>query len=349
MKLTLIDNIKKISITKKEDKLSFFVLILSLLHVKQLNLLHYNSTSGPDFPKYFVYLEYNNFVLNLTSREQGVFYYYLHSWNFSRFKKFLDQENFFMYLDKSIQEVNFGLFIISLIGFYKLLKLYNFKSYLIFYTLIFFNYFPLSIAMRLSFKPEILALACLPWIIYFLENYRKTKNYKCIIFLIPFLVIAISSKGSVLGAFGIFFTLFYGFYLARNISKKLFLCFFVFLLLTTLIAFEDYESNGYNLLQVEHDSKYNNKAKTSFIYYVDVERLIKSPIKFNHSNSLISLTLLDTFGDYFSLFWEEDSNAFQNFRGDFIKVEVTEFIGFPKINFEINRLHFLFKMKQTYT
>ena len=177
-------------------------------------------------------------------------------------------------------------------------------------------------------------MACLPWIIYFLENYRKTKNYKCIIFLIPFLVIAISSKGSVLGAFGIFFTLFYGFYLARNISKKLFLCFFVFLLLTTLIAFEDYESNGYNLLQVEHDSKYNNKAKTSFIYYVDVERLIKSPIKFNHSNSLISLTLLDTFGDYFSLFWEEDSNAFQNFRGDFIKVEVTEFIGFPKINFE---------------
>ena len=43
MKLTLIDNIKKISITKK-NKLSFFVLILSLLHVKQLNLLHYNST-----------------------------------------------------------------------------------------------------------------------------------------------------------------------------------------------------------------------------------------------------------------------------------------------------------------
>ena len=97
--------------------LTFLTFIFSLFFTKEINFLHYNTTSGPDFEKYFKYLEYNSFLLDKTGREQGVFYYYLNSWNFYRYNNEINETNFFYYLDKSIQEVNFFLFIFSLLGF----------------------------------------------------------------------------------------------------------------------------------------------------------------------------------------------------------------------------------------
>ena len=61
-------------------------------------------------------------------------------------------------------------------------------------------------------------------------------------------------------------------------------------------------------------------------------RLIKSPIKFNHSNSFISLTLLDIFGDYFDLYWNEDSNLYSKHRKEVFLFEESSGIGIPSIN-----------------
>ena len=325
--------------------LTFLTFIFSLFFTKEINFLHYNTTSGPDFEKYFKYLEYNFFLIDKTGREQGVFYYYLNSWNFYRYNNEINDTNFFYYLDKSIQEVNFFLFIFSLLGFYLLLKLFGFKKNDILITLIAFSFFPLGIALRIVLKPEILALSFLPWIILCLEFYKKTKKYRYLYLSLPFLVISIYSKGSVLAVFGLFFLFFYSLPLLRGNIKKILLVFITFILLFSALAIEDYESNGSNILEVVHDEKYNNKAKTNFLYYVDVPRLIKSPIKFNHSNSFISLTLLDIFGDYFDLYWNEDSNLYSKHRKEVFLFEESSGIGIPSINLKEKNLTFYVQNK----
>ena len=330
-----------VEIAKKQYKriLSLLGLVASLIFTKELNFLHYNSTSGPDFDKYFVYLEHNSFLLDQTGREQGMLYYYLNSWNFYRYKNQINSDNFFYYLDKSIQELNFSLFIFSLIGFYFLLNYFGFKKNDILLAFVMLNFFPLGIALRIVFKPEILALSFLPWIILCIELYKKSNKYKYLFLLLPFTV-ALFTKGSVLGSFGLFFLFFYSLPILKGDKKKIFLLFISFILIASFIAFEDYESNGSNLLQVEHDEKYNNQADTNFIYYVDVPYLIKSPIKFDHANSFISLTLLDTFGDYFDLYWNEDSNLYRKYRKDIFLFEESSGIGIPKINLKEKSLTF---------
>ena len=52
--------------------------------------------------------------------------------------------------------------------------------------------------MRLVFKPEILAFALLPWIIYLLEKYLESKNIQNLIVCIPMIVSIIALKGNVL-------------------------------------------------------------------------------------------------------------------------------------------------------
>ena len=109
-----------LEIAKRQYKeiISFFTLVVSTIFTKELTFLHYNTTSGPDFDKYFVYLEQNSYLFDITGREQGIFYYYLNSLNFYRYNEVITSDNFFYYLDKSIQELNFMLFVFSLIGFY---------------------------------------------------------------------------------------------------------------------------------------------------------------------------------------------------------------------------------------
>ena len=325
--------------------LTFLAFIISLIFTKEINFLHYNTTSGPDFEKYFKYLEYNSFLLDKTGREQGIFYYYLNSWNFFRYNNEINDTNFFYYLDKSIQEVNFFLFVFSLLGFYFLLKLFGFKKNDILISLIALSFFPLGIALRIVLKPEILALSFLPWIILCLELYKKTNKYRYLYLPLPFLVVSIYSKGSVLAVFGLFFLFFYSLPLLRGNIKKISLVFITFILLFSILAIEDYESNGSNVLEVVHDEKYNNKAKTNFIYYVDVPRLIKSPIKFDHSNSFISLTLLDTFGDYFDLYWNDDSNLYSKYKKEVFLFEESSDIGIPTVNLEEKNLTFYVQKK----
>ena len=45
--------------------------------------------------------------------------------------------------------------------------------------------------------------------------------------------------------------------------------------------------------------KYNNKAPVKIMYSLDLENLIFYPYKNVHNESGLSITFLDTFGDYF--------------------------------------------------
>ena len=55
----------------------FLIFLVSLLYIKELNYLYFDSTQSADFGKYFSYFEYYFNVANETFREQGTFYYYL--------------------------------------------------------------------------------------------------------------------------------------------------------------------------------------------------------------------------------------------------------------------------------
>lgn len=322
----------------------FIFFIASLYLIKETSFLFYNSTDSPDFDVYSIYFEYMFNSLDKTGREQGLFYYYFQSWyfyfNYSDFSNF----NFYTLLHKSIQEVNFTLYIFGLAGFYLLLKKYTFKTSAILSSFIFVNFLPISIAQRIIFKPEIVAYAFLPWLILSIENYKETNKVRFLIVGTPFLVLSIASKGSVLAMYGVFFLIFYGNLISKKTVKKLLPAVFLFIFLFGSLSYEDINSNGQNLIELESgatmDENYNYKAPLKTIYDINMYNLVASPIKYNHSGSFIGLTLLDTFGDYFDIYWDNDSSLFSKNRRDFINIKESKIIMGPEFDSETNTLTF---------
>ena len=107
----MIQNINKAKINLKENKATTLLttmLFLSLFWLKEINFLFYDTLESPDIDKYEVYLEhfFNNIV---TNKEHGLMYYYLQSLNYSIF--YSEFNNFELYIHKSIQQVNFYLFL----------------------------------------------------------------------------------------------------------------------------------------------------------------------------------------------------------------------------------------------
>ena len=199
--------------------IEIFFLIFSIYLIKELNFIFYNSVDSPDFDTYSVYFEYMFNNLNSSGREQGLLYYYLNSWSFYLQNNLSVDSNLLTLLHKSIQQFNFYLFALGIFGIYRLLKFYNFSSSSILYTLIALNLLPLSISMRIVFKPEIITFALLPWIIYLFENFIISKNVKLVYLSIPLIVTVLTSKGNM-AIMLIFTLLFFYFKVLFLISKK---------------------------------------------------------------------------------------------------------------------------------
>ena len=84
----------------KENKLYIFfvtIYIFSLLFVKEMNFLFYNTTDSPDFNRYFRYLEYNVGIIDYTDSEQGFAYYDIQSIYFYLKNYDLNSINFFVF------------------------------------------------------------------------------------------------------------------------------------------------------------------------------------------------------------------------------------------------------------
>ena len=263
-------------------------------------------------------------------------YYYLNALNFNIF--YSDTANTLYVFHKSIQQVNFYIYLFGLLGYFNLFRFFNFSKISIYLTFIFINFFPPSISMRLVFKPEILAFALMPWIIYFIERYSKDKKIKNLIFCIPFLVSAITLKGNVLVILLIY--LFFSYY--KLIFKMRFKNFVLIILLffsaILMVTLENNSANGKSILDLQSgaslESKYNFKAPSSIIYKADLYELLSSPIKHRHADSFIAITLLETNGDYFDLYWDNDgSNYFKN-RKSLIEFRQSNEIKGPEFNSE---------------
>ena len=304
-------NFKNYLFKNKLESFYFLILLFSILWLKEISYLFYNTLESPDINKYFIYFDhfFNN---QTTNKEHGLMYYYLQSLNYSLF--YSDFQNFDLFIHKSIQQVNFYIFIFGLTGYFYLLRFFNFTLNVIYPTLLFINFFPPSISMRLVFKPEILAFALLPWIIYLLEKYLDSKDIKNLIFSIPLIVSIISIKGNVLVIISIYLFISY-FRIFINVPKKS----LIYLSLVVLISFitlslENNSANGKTILDIQSGSaieeNYNFKAPRSIVYKTDMYGLISSPIKHNHADSFIGITLLEISGDYFDLYWDNNATEF---------------------------------------
>ena len=304
-------NFKNYLFKSKLESFYFLILLFSILWLKEISYLFYNTLESPDINKYFIYFDhfFNN---QTTNKEHGLMYYYLQSLNYSIF--YSDFQNFDLFIHKSIQQVNFYIFIFGLTGYFYLLRFFNFTLNVIYPTLLFINFFPPSISMRLVFKPEILAFALLPWIIYLLEKYLDSKDIKNLIFSIPLIVSIISIKGNVLVIISIYLFISY-FRIFIKVPKKS----LIYLSLVVLISFitlslENNSANGKTILDIQSGSaieeNYNFKAPRSIVYKTDMYGLISSPIKHNHADSFIGITLLEISGDYFDLYWDNNATEF---------------------------------------
>jgi len=330
-----LSSVKKTFLNNKRETFIFIFLCLSIAWLKEINYLFYETLESPDYEKYSIYLDHF-FTGEQTDKEHGLMYYYLHSLNYSIF--YADLNNFNFNIHKSIQNMNYYIFLFGLLGYYLLLRFFKFSKETIFITFIFINFFPPSITMRLVLKPEILAFALLPWIVYLVEKYKQDKNILFLYLAVPLIVSAVTLKGNVLVIFCIYFLLTY-FHLLLELSVKnsilLFLTAFLSVLLLTL---ENNSSNGKNILDIQSGSAieeaYNYKAPKSIIYNVDFYKLVSDPNKHNHANSFIGITLLETTGDYFDLYWDNDSVSYFKNRKEVIKTIQSDEIIVPNFDME---------------
>ena len=330
-----LSSVKKIFFNNKREALLFIFLCLSIAWLKEINYLFYETLESPDYEKYSIYLDHF-FTGEQTDKEHGLMYYYLHSINYSIF--FADLNNYNLNIHKSIQNMNFYIFLFGLIGYYVLLRFFKFSKETIFITFIFINFFPPSITMRLVLKPEILAFALLPWIVYLVEKYKQDKNTMFLYLAIPLIVSAVTLKGNVLVIFGVYFLLSYFDLLFELSIKKGILLFLTVFLSVLLLTLENNSSNGKNILDIQSGSAieetYNYKAPKSIIYNVDLYELVSNPNKHNHANSFMGITLLETTGDYFDLYWDNDSVSYFKNRKEVIKTIQSDEIKVPNFDME---------------
>jgi hypothetical protein len=289
---------------------SLVILIFSFFITSNINYLFYNSLDSPDFTKYSVYFNYLFSDIDKTSREQGVLYYLVHSYNLFFNNSQINDTNASYLLNKHIQDVNNLFFLIGLIGIYKLLMSMGFKKKNVLYTLTLTNFLPISIATRIILKPEIIVFAFLPWVFYFIEQFFITKKNKFLYYAIPSLVICVTSKSSLAAMTFFFIFIVYFKKLSALDLKKIVIPILLFSMIFFAVSFENYNLNTLNIINFTPDEKYENIADIEMLWNLDFEELFNSPFKYMDSNSLSAFLFLDTFGDYFDIYWSNDSQYF---------------------------------------
>jgi hypothetical protein len=316
---------------KTREKFSFALFFFSTLGTFILGELYFASNQGADFGKYFSYIDFFFNNSETTNHGQGVLYYYLVALMVDIRSDLITNINFPSLLSSNIQIVNFLLYMFGILGFYKLLKSYQFKTETIFLTFAFINFFPTVLEMRLLMKPEILAFSVLPWIILSFDNYFKNFQIKYLITGLIYLSIILTLKGSIVAMVGLFLFLKYVNIIFLNVAK-LPLMIFSFSGLFTLIYLENYLVNGNHLLYYDaflYDN-YQYKASLNFLYHINKWDFYYFPIRNYHNNSLIGITLLEIFGDYFKLSFNSDANLtfydrLNFFQDDFFRSYAREY------------------------
>ncbi len=88
--------------------------------------------------------------------------------------------------------------------------------------------------------------------------------------------------------------------------------------------------NSVSLLSHQELDQYLFKAQISFLYNINFVELFTNPFRSQHANSLIGITLIDLFGDYFNRYWDHSRSLFLANRR-----ELFEFLPNPRRNISL--------------
>jgi len=331
------------------------VFFLFTLHFSnQLIYLFFDITESPDFTVYSSYFDYFFNNEKYIQREQGLAYYFISSSFLKFYNSYFEFYEINYLLNKSIYSSNNLIYSFGLLGYFNLLKFYKFSSKNIFIALSFLNFFPITFMLRMTLKPEILAFALIPWILLLFEKYFESQKVVNLLLSIPFLTILLTSKGSIFGISGIFLALYFFKNFQLSNKRSFFYLIIASLIFFSVTTYENQKSGASNIFDIssgvgesiEQDSeKYNNKASPSIIYKLNLFNLFTSPIDNVHKDSFIAITLLDSFGDYFKLYWNNNDSLFYKSRSELINVEITNDIKRPELG--SNNLLSIYVQKNT--
>lgn len=309
---------------------SFYV--LSSIFTFIIGLIFYDSTTGLDFGFYITSVNFFNGVSSNIYDPQGLLYFYIIAELTQLISSIIDLTLERILLNNVIQTFNFILFIVGLQGIKTFLISKGFKLNNIYIILATLCFFPPSLYLRFTMKPEILAFAIFPWLITSLEFYFENRKFYILIFSTSLFALSTTSKASIFGM--ILFCLLFLFYDQLINFKKNIVVVLSLIMSSLFIIIENYFTGKLWLFSKSLSPNnfsgslgfdaWNHRASLNFFLNIDYKNLIENPYNSYHFDSFVGITLLDTLSDYFGFFWNHK--------------EITNLIAFNRIEFTENFL-----------
>lgn len=321
---------------KKNIYIYLYIFLVNYL-VSVFLYLTYDIVLSPDFEKYLNYFYFYDQKILQTGLEQGNFYYYFNYFFGVVFNQFYEYITVNELLNISIHFTNSLIVFLGFIGLFKFLEIKKFNTLHILAAITVVTTSPPIIQLKLNFKPEILAFCILIWLIYLLEAYKFHQNNYFLVSFISLYSLLLALKISITvisSAFLIFYITFeHKHLIVKKNLKYLVITFLTF----SLLSVQNFLLNDKFITQVEHEEKYNNKASTEFFTNINSKDLINNPNRYFHKESFLSITLFDTFGDFFKLYWDSEYTELFLGRYNFFTIgDSNNYNQIPSINFDSN-------------
>ena len=311
----------------KTNSLLSVIFIFSLYISFAYGTLYYSSTLGPDFDYYKGYLDYFFGNKDTTNLEQGLIYFYFSSLFVSFKSEYINIMNYQEIVSHAIQLNNFLFYLLGLFGLFTFLKRKLFKTKIILIVLIILNFFPPLVELRLLFKSEIIIFPLLIWTINFLDEYLIVGEKKYLLFSILPLGIILTTKANTGLMTFIYFMIFYCIPIFKKNKNNFIYSFFILLALFIFLSYENFKANDLLIFQHNLPVGFNQKASLSFLYNIDLRSLFDNPFRHSQNNSYLGILILDTFNDYFTISWNDDSSIFYLDTVPLISIKLKPFLG----------------------
>ena len=311
------------SINKKfklHDKLVIAGLLTAVYISFVIFYLTYDIVESPDFEKYYRYFKYYSGEISNTDLDQGHFYFFFTYIVSILVSTLVPDISMNEILNISIHFANSVIYLIGIIGIYKLLIVKKFEKNITVLLLIVTTFLPASIILRITFKPELLVFSLICWVVFYIDKYSNSSKPKDALMVVILLSIIMTTKISTTLMVLTFLGLIIFFDYRNLLNRKNTKFFILFMILSTALFIENGQHNEKYLYQVTHIENYDNKAPLEFFTGMNYKDLKNNPDRYFHSDSFISITLFDTFNDFFYLYWNSEYTELNQERKQFFKV-----------------------------
>ncbi len=302
----MLQNIKKINL----DQILTSLIVVSFVYTSFYNLLFFELINSPDYEYYFSYIETFFKINEQSNLEQGLIYHFLIALVLVLSESSINGPNVEIYVSNAIHLVNNLLFLIGLLGTNKLLKFYSVKSTDRKLFILLSIFLPFVMQARFHYKPEIFAIAFIPWLFFNILKYLKEKKFENLIISIIIFVGSAFLKGNIFTMLSILIFL----VVVKDLKKipliHTFKALFYLIIISVPLMYENQRFNGTNLFsntQKRIDSEvYQNTVTVDFFTNFSFYKFIRKP-NFDPENvNFFSTIFVDTFNDFFGVSWNID-------------------------------------------